>query len=71
MAPLKEIVEAWLISFNPSEEQKALAAERIKICNGCEARNATFEVCTKCACPLYKKIYAVSKDLCPLAKWWN
>jgi len=73
MNKVKEIVTAWMISFNPTEEEKILAEKRYEICNGCEKRGKNLvgvEVCKACGCPLSKKIFTLKdEDSCPLKKW--
>jgi hypothetical protein len=36
MNKIREIIGSWVISFNPSPEQKELAEKRYEICLGCE-----------------------------------
>jgi hypothetical protein len=75
MNKISEIVGAWIVSFNPSSEQKELAEKRYEICLGCEhygeKRAVTGdEYCKKCLCPIQKKVYTQKKnDTCPLNKW--
>ena len=75
MNKISEIVGAWVISINPSPEQKELAEKRYEICLGCEyygkKRAVTGdEYCKKCLCPIQKKVYTQKKnDTCPLNKW--
>mgnify|MGYP003658569091 FL=1 len=70
---IKDIVSAWMISFNPSEEEKLLAEKRYEICSGCDKRGINklnIEVCKACGCPLSKKIFTLKdQDSCPLNKW--
>lgn len=70
---VKKIVNAWITSFNPNEDEKKLAEDRLSICSKCEFRGKTIlsvEVCKKCGCPLSKKVFtAVGQDTCPLNKW--
>ena len=68
----KEIAKAWIVSFNPTPEQKEKAESRIEICNSCEHRrkNVTgFYYCGLCGCPLNKKIFTELKSSCPKNKW--
>lgn len=69
----KEIVSAWVISFNPSEEEKVLAEKRYEVCSGCDKRGFNkigVEVCKACGCPLSKKIFTLKdQESCPLKKW--
>ncbi len=77
MNKIREIIGAWVISFNPSEERKELAEKRYEICLGCEhygkSRPVTKEeYCTKCGCPIQKKVFTERViDSCPLNKWSN
>ena len=70
---IKDIVSAWMISFNPSNEEKLLAEKRYEICSGCDKRGLNklnIEVCKECGCPLSKKIFTLKdQDSCPLGKW--
>jgi len=36
MVDFKEIINAWIISFNPTESQKAQADARLSVCLQCE-----------------------------------
>jgi hypothetical protein len=74
---VKKIVNAWITSFNPNEDEKKLAQDRYSICLSCEYRGkniVSLEVCKKCGCPLSKKIFTnvdVKSKMtsCPLGKW--
>jgi dUTPase len=72
MNKMQEIIEAWSIAKNPTEEQRLLAETRLAICNGCEYKIEVPEyilVCARCGCPLKKKIFTPSETGCPLSKW--
>lgn len=75
MNKISEIIGAWVVSFNPTKEQKELAEKRYEICLGCEhygkKRPVTGdEYCKKCLCPIQKKVYTQkTNDTCPLKKW--
>lgn len=73
MNKIKEIVTAWIVSFNPSNEEKLLAEKRYEICFSCEHRAnnlLNIEVCKSCGCPLSKKIFTLKdQESCPLKKW--
>jgi hypothetical protein len=75
MNKISEIMGAWIISFNPTTDQKELAEKRYEICLGCEhygkKRPVTGdEYCKKCLCPIQKKVYSQKmNDSCPLKKW--
>lgn len=71
---ISEIVIAWHRARNPTSEQKELAEQRAKICDGCEFKEfkpiiRTY-VCGACGCPLSKKVYSPKGSLaCPKDKW--
>jgi hypothetical protein len=75
MNKMKEIMDAWITSFNPTAEQKLLAEKRYEICLGCDqygkSRPVTGdEYCKKCLCPIQKKVYTSKlNDSCPLNRW--
>lgn len=68
---LKKIAKAWITAANPTETQLELAEKRMDICNSCDKKGsmAKIVVCTKCGCPLSKKIFTMENDACPLNKW--
>lgn len=70
---IKKIVNAWVTSFNPSEDEKQLAEKRLTVCNTCEFKGKNIllvDTCTKCGCPLSKKIFtSLDYTTCPLGKW--
>lgn len=75
MNKISEIIGAWVVSFNPTSEQKELAEKRYEMCLSCEhygkSRPVTGdEYCKKCLCPIQKKVYTQKiNDTCPLGKW--
>lgn len=72
MVNVKEILSAWAISFNPTDEQAKKAAYRLNICNDCDNklknRFGVF-VCIECGCVLSKKAFSPLENPCPLKKW--
>jgi hypothetical protein len=72
---LIEIITAWKIANNPSEEQYTLALKRSAICENCPSKKTITKVlkigviCNECGCPIEKKIYSIKKNACPLNKW--
>jgi len=71
---LKEIINAWSTSFNPSSVQSKLAENRMKICEMCPSLKKVFNqnwsaFCGECGCPIAKKIYSTTNNPCPLLKW--
>jgi hypothetical protein len=75
MNKISEIIGAWIVSFNPTPEQKELAEKRYEICLGCEFYGekrllSGDEYCKKCHCPIQKKVYTQKMgETCPLNKW--
>lgn len=71
----KEIFEAWVVARNPKPHEKELANRRYEICLSCEFRKQVVksvewsEVCSKCGCPLKKKVFSKMHNPCPLKKW--
>lgn len=71
----KEIFKAWMISMNPTEKQSLLAEERLDVCVGCEfkkeviKKNKWSAYCSKCGCPISKKVFSSSFNPCPENKW--
>lgn len=69
---VKNILSAWITSFNPSEDERKLAESRYEICSSCEHKGMILktEKCNKCGCPISKKIFSVPGiGTCPLNKW--
>jgi len=74
---LNEIIQAWRIKWNPTEEQKILADKRLTICKECPSMKVKFEdsgliritVCDECGCPIAAKIHSPKVGACPLGKW--
>jgi hypothetical protein len=75
MNKFKEIIEAWRIKWNPTEQQKILSEKRLEICAGCPSRNELIKeshfwvVCGECGCALEAKAHSPVKGACPLGKW--
>jgi len=70
---IKDIVSAWAIAANPTEEERILSEKRYQICSTCDQRGKNkigIETCKACGCPLSKKIFTLNdEDSCPLKKW--
>lgn len=67
---LKEILEAWIIAHNPTQEQIELANLRGEICMSCPSRkHIIVDICTECGCPISKKVFTNNYNPCPLKKW--
>ena len=73
IAKIKEIVTAWAIAVNPTEEQKEVAEQRLQTCMGCEswAKSAVgIEYCSICGCLTKAKVFSPKGiQACPLNKW--
>jgi hypothetical protein len=73
----KEIFESWFTSFNPTQEQKIIAKERLDVCLGCDYRKEVLKgvnwsaYCDGCGCPISKKIFSKYFNPCPKKKWEN
>lgn len=74
MIDFVEIAQSWFRVGKHTEEQKLIAEERTKICDGCDQKSYdAFRVyfkCNACGCPLQAKVYSPrGPDACPLKKW--
>lgn len=75
MNKFREIIEAWRIKWNPTEEQKQLAEKRLEICKTCPSRKEVIKgsdfwvLCGECGCPLEAKSHSPVKGACDLGKW--
>jgi len=69
-----EIMQAWKISYNPTDEQQEIAEHRAAICDTCEFKEfkkiTRNFACGACGCPISKKIYSPKgPTACPKNKW--
>ena len=68
-----EIMQAWKISYNPTDEQQQIAEVRAAICDTCEYKEfkklTRGFACSACGCPIAKKIYSPTPKSCPKNKW--
>jgi len=71
MSKISEIINAWAISLNPTEEQKQKAESRYNICNECDSKSISIgiEICSECGCYLKRKVFTQNPNGCPLKKW--
>jgi hypothetical protein len=72
MNKLKEIIMSYATSFNPTEEQKKIAEERLEICSGCEfwVQSTMRDYCSKCGCLTSFKVFSpLGSNACPEKKW--
>lgn len=56
------------LTGNLTEADEQTIAARRAICEPCEVRNQTANVCTACGCYIPAKT-ALAKATCPLEKW--
>jgi hypothetical protein len=72
---IEEIFKAWVSSANPNKDVEELAKQRVKICTSCEYKDEVIQnkkwsfYCTKCTCPINKKIFSPKHNACPENKW--
>lgn len=67
---IKEIIDAWITAYKPTDSQLKLANERFEICNACpEKKELVVPFCKQCGCPIGKKVFTQSENPCPLKKW--
>lgn len=70
---IHEIIVSWATYINPTEEQKAVAEERLKICFSCEfwkINDLNMEYCSKCGCLTKGKVFSPKGiQACPENKW--
>ena len=73
ISKIKEIVTAWAIAVNPTEEQKEVAEQRLQVCMTCEfwAESAVgVKYCKKCGCATKAKVFSPKgMQACPEGKW--
>lgn len=75
MFNIKEIIDAWVISNNPNENQLNKSIERGNICEICPSKKVIIKsirlatICGECGCPISKKIFSLDYNPCPLKKW--
>lgn len=69
---IKQIIQAWVISFNPTKRERELAEARGEICKGCSSNKINRfkqHYCGECGCPIGKKIFTDEFNACDLDKW--
>jgi hypothetical protein len=68
---IKQIIDAWIISNNPTDKQLELAKLRGDICEQCPAKKTKLKItyCAECGCVISKKIFTDDYNPCPLSKW--
>jgi hypothetical protein len=75
MINIKEIIDAWSVSFNPTQTQLNKSIERGRVCEICPSRKVITKklklatICGECGCPISKKIFSLEFNPCPLNKW--
>ena len=68
---IKEIVQSYATMVNPTEEQKEMAAIRLKTCMECDKWvDTTISYCKECGCATRSKVFSPKGiQACPLNKW--
>lgn len=75
MLDFKNILNAWITAYRPSEEQVLLAKKRSEVCENCPSRKTITTkldigvICSECGCPITKKVFSSNFNECPLGKW--
>lgn len=72
MNKVKEIILSYAAAFNPTEEQKEVAEERLLVCVDCEhwVQGSIRDYCGACGCTTSKKIFSPKgAEACPKGKW--
>jgi hypothetical protein len=74
MFPIKkvtDIVKAWARSFNPTDEEKRIAEDRLSVCIQCEFwEQGVVDICKVCSCMTSKKVFTkLDEQPCPKNKW--
>jgi hypothetical protein len=70
---IKEIIEAYAVKVNPTQEQKEAAEVRLATCMECpewKKNPLGIAYCGKCGCATSGKIFSQKgMQACPLHKW--
>jgi hypothetical protein len=75
MIDFKEVINSWIIKFNPTDNEKQLSEERLTICQNCVYYSEVLKkrewsaVCTECNCPLAAKIFTPKTNSCRVGYW--
>ena len=72
MNKVKEIILSYAAAFNPTEEQKEVAEERLLVCVDCEhwVQGSIRDYCDACGCTTSKKVFSPKgAAACPEGKW--
>jgi len=72
MNKIKEIILAYAIKFNPTEEQKEIAEKRLETCASCEfwVQGAVRDYCDICKCTTSGKVFSpAGSSGCPEKRW--
>lgn len=72
MNKVKEIIIAYARSFNPTEEQSAIAENRLETCLSCDkwVQGTIRDYCSACGCTTSAKIFSPrGSEACPEGKW--
>lgn len=68
---IKEIIQSYATAINPTEEQKAVAEQRLQVCMTCDQwEESPISRCKLCGCLTKGKVFSPNgPDACPLKKW--
>lgn len=72
MKKLEEILRSYAIKFNPTDDQKFIAKERLSTCIECEywVQSKVLDYCGKCKCATSGKVFSpIGGRACPMGKW--
>jgi hypothetical protein len=72
MNKVKEIILSYAAAFNPTEEQRKVAEERLLVCVDCEhwVQGSVRDYCGKCGCTTKAKVFSPKgAAACPEGKW--
>jgi lipoate synthase len=75
MIDFNEVIQSWIIKFNPTDLEKELSKERLTICQNCVYYTEILKkrkwstVCGECNCPIAAKIFTSKANSCRIGNW--
>jgi hypothetical protein len=72
MNKLQEILISYVRKYNPTDDQKFIASERLQTCMGCEfwVQGQVRDYCSICRCTTSAKVFSpIGSEACPMGKW--
>lgn len=75
MIDFNEVIQSWIIKFNPTDLEKELSKERLTICQNCVYYTEILKkrkwstVCGECNCPIAAKIFTPKANSCRIGNW--